>query len=178
MLNDNRQDDTAEERERKTSILREHIHTLNTDVRQISHRLHPALLDDLGLATALKALVQEFGEREGMPSTFIAQDVPDLKSQQATIAIYRITQEALRNVAKHAGKTHVKVVLKGNGQVLHLEVVDLGLGFDQESDIRSDGLGIISMQERTRLAQGTFSIESTLGMGTKIVVDVPLVPRA
>jgi two-component system CheB/CheR fusion protein len=178
MLNDGKQDDSLEERERKTSALREHIQTLNTDVRQISHRLHPALLDDLGLSTALRALVQEFGEREGMPSTFIAQEVPDLAPQQATIAIYRITQEALRNVAKHAGKTHVKVVLKGGPDSLHLEVVDLGVGFDQESDLRSDGLGIISMQERARLAQGTFSIESTLGMGTKVVVVVPLVPHA
>jgi two-component system CheB/CheR fusion protein len=178
MLNDGKQDDSPEERERKTSTLREHIQTLNTDVRQISHRLHPALLDDLGLATALRALVQEFGEREGMPSTFIAQDVPDLAPQLATIAIYRITQEALRNVAKHAGKTHVKVVLKGSLDSLHLEIVDLGVGFDQESDLRSDGLGIISMQERARLAQGTFLIESTLGMGTKIVVDVPLAPHA
>jgi two-component system CheB/CheR fusion protein len=178
MLNDGKQDDSPEERERKTSVLREHIQTLNTDVRQISHRLHPALLDDLGLATALKALVQEFGDREGMPSTFIAQEVPDFAPQQATIAIYRITQEALRNVAKHAGKTHVKVVLKGSPNTLHLEVVDLGLGFDQESDLRPDGLGIISMQERARLAQGTFSIESTLGMGTKVIVDVPLAPHA
>ena len=174
MLNDGGEETIPGERERNISALREHIQALNTDVRQISHRLHPALLDDLGLATALKALVQEFGEREGMPATFVAQDVPDTKPQQATMALYRIAQEALRNVAKHAGKTHVKVALRGRGTTLRLEVVDLGVGFDKDSEIRSDGLGIISMQERTRLAQGTFSIESTLGMGTRIAVDVPV----
>jgi two-component system CheB/CheR fusion protein len=81
-------------------------------------------------------------------------------------------------VAKHAGKTHVKVALFSNDENLHLEIIDLGLGFDQETELRPQGLGLISMNERARLAHGLFSIESKLGFGTKITVDVPLEAHA
>lgn len=148
--------------------------SLNTDVRQISHRLHPAILKDLGLPAALKALVEEFDRREGMPGTFSAQDLPDHWRETAATAIYRITQEALRNVAKHAGRTHVKVVLRGVDGALELKVMDFGIGFDQESELLSEGLGMISMQERARLAGGTFRVQSSLGAGTTITVCVPM----
>ena len=178
MLKDLVNGEHSNEDKRQMSSVREHIQTLNDDVRSISHRLHPSILDDLGLSTALKALVTEFGEREGMPATFVSQDVPETQSQPAMTAMYRITQEALRNVAKHAGKTHVKVLLNGKGNSLQLEVLDLGLGFDQDSDLRPDGLGLISMKERARLAHGSFAIESELGRGTKVSVQIPLESHA
>jgi PAS domain S-box-containing protein len=174
MMQDLTHDQCTEEERRQIGKVREHLHSLNDDVRQISHRLHPSILNDLGLSTAIKAMVTEFGEREGMPATFIGQDVPENVPQPAATSLYRITQEALRNVSKHAGKTHVKVLLKGYDESLRLEVLDLGIGFDQEAEVRSDGLGLISMKERARLAQGAFSIESSLGAGTKIVVEVPV----
>jgi two-component system CheB/CheR fusion protein len=96
---------------------RRQLQTLNTDVRQISHRLHPAILQDLGLPAALKAMVEEFGKREKMPATYAGRDLPESCSPDTATAIYRIAQEALRNVSKHAGKTHVKVkwpASKGN----------------------------------------------------------------
>jgi len=148
--------------------------SLNTDVRQISHRLHPAILSDLGLSAALKAMVGEFGEREGMATTYLTQDLPESWSTEAATAIYRIAQEALRNVAKHAGKTHVKVMLAGSQGSLQLRVMDFGLGFDQETQSPIRGLGMISMQERTRLAGGTLSVQSALGQGTTVAVDIPL----
>ncbi|HUB30043.1 MAG TPA: CheR family methyltransferase [Terracidiphilus sp.] len=150
------------------------IASLNNDVRQISHRLHPSILSDLGLSESLRAMVKEFGEREKMPTTYVPQDVPaDLPGQAAT-ALYRIAQEALRNVSKHAGKTHVKVSLSGLGDLLQLKVMDFGLGFDQEADGPSGGLGMISMQERARLAGGELSVHSVLGQGTTVIVEVPL----
>src|SRR5579862_4903993 len=128
------------------------VQSLNTDVRQISHRLHPAILQDLGLPAALKAMVQEFGHRENMPATYTSQNLPEKWSSDAATALYRIAQEALRNVSKHAGKTHVKVLLAGVDHHLQLRVSDFGVGFDQESDNPHYGLGMISMQERARLA--------------------------
>lgn len=152
---------------------RAHLQSLNNDVRQISHRLHPAILQDLGLPAALRSMAQEFGEREKMPVNFTTHDLPESWSQQAATALYRIAQEALRNVSKHAGKTHVKVMLSGKDRQLELAVMDFGLGFDQESDGPVQGLGMISMQERARLAGGTLEVNSALGHGTTVVATVP-----
>ena len=164
---------TADEAEKLQSARRE-VQSLNADVRQISHRLHPAILKDLGLPAALKALVEDLGHRENMPATFTVLDMPKEWPEGAATAMYRITQEALRNVAKHAGKTHVKVVLRGTDHTIELKVTDFGIGFDQDPELRNGGLGMISMQERARFAGGTFKVESELGSGTAITVRLPL----
>jgi two-component system CheB/CheR fusion protein len=158
---------------KRLETAREQVDLLNTDVRQISHRLHPAILNDLGLSAALKALVKEFGERENMPATYLTQDLPENWSTEAATAIYRIAQEALRNVAKHAGKTHVKVILSGDAGQLQLRVMDFGYGFDQDLEMPTSGLGMISMQERARLAGGTLTVTSFLGEGTTVTAEVP-----
>ena len=166
---------------RKISEARSHVEALSTDVRGMSHQLHPAILDDLGLSSALKSLVNEFGTREGMPATYLSRTLPAISPQPAATAIYRITQEALRNVAKHAGLTHVKVILEAQGTNLHLEVKDLGVGFDADGRDNSDatpGLGMITMKERARLAHGTLSIVSALGEGTTVTADIPFEEHA
>ena len=144
---------------------------LSNEVRNLSHRLHPSILDDLGLAYALRSLVAEFGEREGMPASFTRLNVPESIPKQVAAALYRITQEALRNVSKHAGKTHVRVMLEGTPDHLCLEIVDMGEGFDQEE--RVGGLGLLSMAERVHLVGGSFEIKSHLGRGTSINVKIP-----
>ncbi len=93
---------------------------------------------------------------------------------EASIALYRITQEALRNVAMHAGKTHVKVTLSAPDSVVELKVMDFGIGFDRDADPPAQGLGMISMQERARLAGGNLDAQSGLGQGTTITVTIPL----
>jgi len=153
--------------------LREQTAALTDDVRHISHRLHPAILDDLGLPIALKALIEEFGEREKMPADYQQSDLPAVIPANVSAALYRIAQEALRNVAKHAGKTHVKLSLESTAGGLRMEVIDFGVGFDA-TDMRGAGLGLISMSERARLASGSVRVESTLGRGVAIRVDVPL----
>jgi two-component system, chemotaxis family, CheB/CheR fusion protein len=153
---------------------RSQVESLNNDVRLISHRLHPAILSDLGLSESLRAMVKEFGEREKMPATYVTQNVSDELPLQTATTVYRIAQEALRNVSKHAGKTHVKVVLSSVGNVLELKVMDFGVGFDQETDGSSKGLGMISMQERARLSGGELKIQSALGHGTTVTVEVPI----
>jgi signal transduction histidine kinase len=158
----------------KLQAVRDHLHALNNDARALSHRLHPAILNDLGLSAALRALVNEFREGEGMPATFSSQDVPESVPTQTAMAIYRITQEALRNVAKHAGKTHVKVVLKRKPNGLQLKVMDFGAGFNQYREAPAHGLGMISMRERALHVEGTFEVQSAQGHGTDITVEVPL----
>jgi two-component system CheB/CheR fusion protein len=147
---------------------------VSNGVRAISHRLHPSILDDLGLAEAVRSLVEEFRSSNGMPATFRQSNIPESVPHQIAGVLYRITQEALRNVAKHAGQTHVKVALEAGGSALHLEIKDSGEGFDMQE--KTGGLGLVSMAERARLVQGVFSVESALGVGTTIRVDVPLPP--
>jgi two-component system CheB/CheR fusion protein len=167
-------DEEAEVRDR-LEALREAAAALSDELRRISHALHPSILDDLGLPTALRSLVAEFSEREHMPSNFTHRNVPSGLSHEVAGTLYRISQEALRNVAKHAGRTHVRVSLIGTDSVLRLSIKDLGEGFDP-SDGR--GLGLISMEERARLVAGTFRISSALGEGTTVQVEVPLVNQA
>jgi len=175
LLHEIRTDDATEESRTKIENAREQIQSINTDVRLISHRLHPAILNDLGLSAALKALVTEFGERENMPASYVTQNLPESWPPEVATELYRITQEALRNVVKHAGKTHVKVVLTGENDRLQLKVMDFGIGFDQEAEAVSPGLGMISMQERARLVHGKLTVSSKLGEGTTVTVDVPVI---
>jgi len=159
---------------------RQHVSALNTNVRGISHQLHPAILDDLGLSAALRSLVTEFARREDMVATYISHEVPELPRQPAIAAIYRIAQEALRNVAKHAGKTHVKIILEADDRLLRLQVVDLGTGFDQDPDgpESAQGLGMISMKERAHMAGGSLAVRSSLGYGTTVTAEIPFDAQA
>ncbi len=150
------------------------LDSLNTDVRAISHRLHPSILEDLGLVEAVHTLVRDFEERENILASFINVSVPETIPMLASTTVYRVAQEALRNVAKHAGKAHVKVLLEGEEGRLKLEVRDSGLGYDQEAEEPTGGLGLISMKERARVAQGTLEIQSSLGRGTAVLLSVPL----
>ena len=174
LLSDASSTSTSDDCSKKLETARNELQTLNTDVRQISHRLHPRVLKDLGMAAALRGLVEEFDRREGMPASFSSRGLPEQVPDEVATAIYRITQEALRNVAKHAGRTHVKVMLRGVDHTLVLKVVDFGVGFDADATERQPGLGMISMQERARSTGGTFDIDSELGSGTAITVKVPL----
>jgi signal transduction histidine kinase len=117
-------------------------------------------------------LAEEFGEREKMIASFSSSNVPDRIPIEIATALFRITQEGLRNVAKHAGKTHVRVSLKGAQGKIQLQIADFGQGFDPKV-VRS-GLGLLSMEERVRNIGGTFDIQSTVGEGTRITVEAPL----
>lgn len=162
----------SEEVANRMKALAQQTADVSEGVRAISHRLHPSILDDLGLAEAIRSLVEEFRLHEDMPATFRQSDVPAVIPHDTAGVLYRITQEALRNIAKHAGKTHVKVTLERTDSMLRLEIKDSGEGFDMNE--RSGGLGLVSMAERARLVQGVFTVESALGVGTTIRVDVPL----
>jgi two-component system CheB/CheR fusion protein len=147
---------------------------INSAVRETSHRLHPMVLDQLGLQVAVKALVDEFGRAESMPTTFTSANLPPEIDESASNAAYRIAQEALHNISKHAGRTHVKVSLRGaQGSRVLLEVQDNGFGFDEGAP-PAGGLGLINMKERARLAGGSLTIQSRLGEGTTVRAELPV----
>ena len=155
-------------------IIRDGVETLSNDVRRIAHELHPSALDHLGLAVALRSYAREFTEREGIRVHFTPRKVPASIPAEVASTLYRIVQEALRNVAKHAGKTSVGIALTGGSNRLSLSIRDNGIGFDVDSVQDKGGLGLISMQERARLVHGDFSLETLPGRGATITVHVPL----
>ena len=163
--------DPAQARD-KLQQLREEIAKISTDVRNLSHRLHPSTLEHLGPAAALESLLHEFTQREETITSFYSDELPEELPLDLTTGLYRITQEALRNVVKHAGKAHVRVSLHKTDSHLILEVADSGKGFDVEQ--HSSGLGLISMKERARLLGATLNFESAPRRGTTVIVRAPL----
>jgi PAS domain S-box-containing protein len=154
--------------------LREDIAAISANVRTISHQLHPAMLDDFGLAPALRRLAEEFQTARAQPVDFVDSDLPDDIPRDVETVFYRIAQEALRNIAKHGDTDTVRVTLSGREGRLTLEIVDAGPGFDVSSARAAGGLGIISMQERAQLIGAVFRIISIAGQGTTVKVDVSL----
>jgi len=157
--------------------LRRRILELSQDVREISHKLHPSILDDLGLTAALNELCEEFSVREGIEVLLTQEAMPPAIPVEVTSCLYRVAQEALHNVLKHARTGYVRMSVSGDSRGIHLFIHDTGVGFDSES-LRRPGLGIVSMKERVRLVQGEFSIHSQPGQGTEVRVFVPLPKEA
>jgi PAS domain S-box-containing protein len=143
------------------------------EVRGIAIRLRPGVLDDLGLIDALEWYTEEFDRRYGVACSFHHGAVGPLKDLLATSA-YRIAQEALTNVARHAAATHVEVTLDLEGTDLVLQVEDDGEGFDVHRVSENDGLGIAGMRERAVLAGGRLEIRTSPGRGTAVQFRVPV----
>ena len=154
--------------------VRDQAGSISNDVRRIAYQLHPSTLEHLGLSVALRSSVREFAEREGIDATFTPRRVPKNISPEIATSLYRIVQEALRNVAKHAGRTTVAVHLAGGANEVRLSVRDHGVGFDAEAVQGRGGLGLISMHERVRLIRGEFLVKTKPGSGVEITVRVPL----
>ncbi len=165
--------ETASAAKESIQRIRARIAKLSTDVRRMSHRIHPSIIEDLGLKAALRTLTEDFGRGEKMIATFSSQSVPESIPLDVSTALYRIAQEALRNVSKHADQTHARVSLRGTGEGLQLQIADFGQGFDQD-EVRP-GLGLLSMEERARQIGATLQVQSALGEGTKVSVNVPAV---
>jgi PAS domain S-box-containing protein len=159
------------------SRLEQQTSAISNDVRGLSHQLHPSLLDDLGLAVALDNLVEEFRATGTHQFTFEADEIGDTLSPPAAGALYRIAQEAMRNISKHATRGPVTVRLKKDERKLILSISDSGPGFDPEVARGRGGLGMISMTERAILIGGTLTIGSKAGGQTTVTVTVPLTGR-
>ncbi len=155
----------------------EHLAEIVEEVRRLAYDLHPAILTHLGLMAALQSFCVEFSAREGIDVEFSAQKEPASLQEEIALCLYRVTQESLRNVARHSGAKSVSVSLKMAGGDLHLSIQDRGKGFDARAEWSGEGLGLLSMNERVRLVDGTFQLRSRAGHGTRIEVRVPVSPK-
>jgi PAS domain S-box-containing protein len=157
------------------SNLRRRIVELSQDVRGIAHQLHPSILEDLGLAAALRQVCEEFSERERIDATLEQETMPESLPKHVASCLYWIAREALHNISKYAHASRVRLLLSGSPEGIQACIQDDGVGFDPKAG-RRHGLGIVSMKERVRMVQGEFSIHSQPGQGTEVRVFVPL-PR-
>ncbi len=152
------------------------ISDLGDEVRGLSHRLHPSTLEHIGFVPALKSLVHEFHSARTNRIKIDSADFFEEGLQPAVCsALYRISEEALRNVQRHAGDVPVKVTLYRSPESVHLEIQDEGPGFSQDAITGKRTLGLISMAERARLIGGKLIVTSVPGGGARLEVAVPIV---
>lgn len=174
---------TPEEVRRRLADLRALSASTLENVRRLALELRPSVLDDLGLAAALRRYVHEYAARFQKPVDLqvIGLDDGQRLSPEVETALYRIVQEALTNAAKYAQAEHISVLLECHGGQVSAIVEDDGRGFDAENVLRSglsaNRLGIYGMRERAELVGGTLTIESQEGRGTTVYVRVPASPQ-
>ncbi len=154
--------------------MREQLVTLSADVHAFSRQLHPSILDDLGLVDALGAECEAFSEREGVTIEYHSHAITRDMPRDVALTVYRVAQEALRNIGKHAKVDNARVLLRQVNDHVRLQVEDSGVGFDTEQAHHRAGLGLQSIQERVRLVDGALAIETQPGRGTRIEVSMPL----
>jgi signal transduction histidine kinase len=150
------------------------IEQMLEQVRTLAFELRPSALNDLGLVPALRLVVARHGERTGVPARFTATPAEVQATAGIETACFRIAQEALANVARHARARHVEMTLAMPGDTLEIAIRDDGVGFDVER--RRKGLGLTGMSERAALAGGQLEIDSEPGAGTTLRARFPLTP--
>ncbi len=155
--------------ERGKSILNDAIQ----EVRRISRDLRPSLLDDMGLKPALESLIDQFRELSGLKTELVVQLPEQRLPEDIEITIYRVIQEALTNIDRHAGICKVVLRVWQVGTTVHLEIKDSGAGFNQSDDTVVVGIGLRNMRERVELIGGVFTVESDKGEGTHIRASLP-----
>jgi signal transduction histidine kinase/ABC-type uncharacterized transport system substrate-binding protein len=147
---------------------------IGADLHTLSHRLHSSTLERLGLAAGVASFCKEFAAHEGTQVAFRQDDLPRTVSPVVALCLFRIVQEALRNVKKHSGASNAQVSLETENGELHLSISDDGRGFDVQNVSTHQGLGLWSMQERVQLIRGRFEITSKEQKGTRIDVWAPV----
>ena len=156
------------------SQLGSQAYDLTTQIRRLSHQLHPEVLEHLGLVKALESHVTEFGYEEHIETKFKAEVRSDPLPIELSVCLYRVALEGLRNISRHSGAKSAEVTLIESNGFLTLQVSDSGLGFDVERARRGNGIGLASSEERVRLLQGRFEIRSNPKTGTTMTASVPL----
>jgi signal transduction histidine kinase len=148
--------------------------TLQT-VRDLSHLLHPSLLDDLGLPAAVDWYLKGVGRRHEIRVELLEDGMESRMPPETESAAFRIIQEALTNVVKHAQATTARIYLQRLPNTVLITVEDNGVGFDPESELARTGrgLGLIGIRERAAYLLGTVRLESVVGKGTRLTVELP-----
>ena len=164
-----------------TSELREEVARLQSrtvdlarTIRHLSHSLHPGTLEHAGLVAALRSYCRSFEREHGLSVTFRADGQLPAVPADLSLCLYRVTQEGLGNVARHAEARQARVTVSREGDTIVLTIVDDGRGFDLAEARRRHGLGLISLDERVRLVGGRLTIDSQSQRGTELRIVVPL----
>ena len=157
--------------------IQKHCSEIAGDVQSLSHQLHSSKLDYLGIAAAIRGFCVEFSKQHQVNIEFSETNVPDDLPKDVSLSLFRVAQEALHNAVKHSGVSQFSIELSGLEDAVRLMVSDAGAGFDVEEAKKNRGLGLLSMQERMHLVHGSFSVESKLWQGTRIMAAVPLSAR-
>jgi PAS domain S-box-containing protein len=163
----------ADVRAQSERIQRKLVH-LAESIRRLSHELHPAILQHSGLSAALGTYSFEFGALTGIKVSFQADGSFEKVPPPVALCIYRVAQEALQNIARHAKVAEAAVALRRSGGILCLTVSDQGIGMDLNRARGAPGLGLVSIRERTRLVNGSIGIESQPDKGTTLILTVPV----
>jgi signal transduction histidine kinase len=160
------------------NVLQQRLHSTIEDVRRISRNLHPSVLRHVGLPAALEALCQHEAEHRKFSLLFQADAQTGAIPEDAALCLYRVAQEALRNIAEHAIASVVRVTLQRQPQSIELLIEDNGHGFDSEHREQGAGrgIGLSCMEERVRLLYGALDIRSAPGVGCSIRANVPVAP--
>jgi PAS domain S-box-containing protein len=155
--------------------VRERLEQLSDDIHNLAYKLHPSLLEHAGLQPAIEDQIHEITKRTGLSVSLKVNHVPSSLSLGYSTGLFRVLQESLQNVVKHAKATEVTVRLTGSSKGVGLSVMDNGKGFDLgEGILHQKGLGLISMQERLRLLGGFLRIHARPGDGTKVCAWIPM----
>lgn len=152
--------------------LQDRVSALARNVRSLSHELHPSVLEHAGLVMTLKRHCAELAHRHRLEIAFSADNEPDALSADAALCLFRVAQEALTNVVRHSGAHALSVQLRSTPGAVEMRIVDDGVGFVVSERTRS-GLGLRSIDERVRLANGHVTVESLPGQGTTLTVRIP-----
>src|SRR5688500_13440481 len=164
---------TNDARQHHLNGIRNEVQDLTDALRKLAHRLHPAAIEQAGVAVALRQLAEETARSSDVQ---VDLELPDDElglSRDARLALFRIAQESLRNVAKHSGANRASLTLRRFEQFAELVIRDQGVGFDQAAGTRV-GIGLVGIDERARLVGGTARIHSAPGGGTTVTARVPL----
>jgi two-component system sensor histidine kinase UhpB len=161
--------------QREAAALQQRTIVLAANIRQLSHDLHPSVLQHAGLVAALTAHCDDLQREHSIEVTFRAENELGSITPEAALCLYRIAQEALRNTATHAEALHAEVRLVCTEHTAELTIADDGKGFDTTEAKRiGGGLGLLSINERVRLARGTVDIVTELNKGTRLQIRIPI----
>jgi signal transduction histidine kinase len=149
------------------------LEDLGVVLRTAAHQLHPSIVEKAGLPRALGALGEEFGRAAGLTVRVRVPPGAIACAPAAGLAVYRIAQEALRNVVRHAGVPAAELSLEATPQALVLRIADEGRGFEAERGRASDGLGLVAMRQRAEGAGGRLTVEARPGGGTVVTATIP-----
>jgi signal transduction histidine kinase len=159
---------------RRLLSIEDRVLAISEEIRRISHELQPSILEHAGFVAALRSHCREFSTQTKIQTHVTTHRVPERIDPAIATSLFRLSQEALQNVAKYSGATEVRLRVAEDREGIRLSISDNGRGFDPAQARREGGLGLTSMNERARSLGGTLSIESRPGAGVTVTVWVPL----